>query len=706
MAKKREAPPLESILVANRGEIACRVMKTAKRLGIRTIAVYSEADSLAPHVDMADEAVCIGPPASSESYLRVDRILEAIQKTKAKSVHPGYGFLSERASFVQELEENGTIFIGPGSYAMNAMGDKIESKKIASQAKVNVIPGFVGEVNTDEDAIRIAREVGYPVMIKASAGGGGKGLRIAWNDEEVIESYHLSKAEAISSFGDDRMLIEKFVDNPRHIEIQLLMDQFGEGVYLPERECSIQRRNQKVTEEAPSSFIDEETRHAMGRQAVSLAKAVQYKSAGTVEMLVDSQKNFYFLEMNTRLQVEHPITEQITNLDLVEEMIRIAAGEPLRVKQEDVKIDGWAFESRVYAENPLRGFLPSVGLLTHYTAPDAYLSEKPEFQEAKALRIDSGIREGSEISMYYDPMISKLVTWGKDRPEAMERMRKALDCYKIRGLNHNLCFLRAVLDHPRFIEGNYNTKFIDEEYPDGYIQTIPTGKDRSNLLASTAVMQYLRVLRNETVTDQIESFKPTQNLKVVLQIGVDKSNLSDKSQTVSISCDYFDPLSAAGDGECIVDFLDESGDVTESVNVCWDWRDSIIMNTQVSYDNGDEEDVFVHMNEEKSTGFTVAYQGLEYDIRCLTPLQHDLGQHMIPKEAPDLSKFTLSPMPGRVISCFLKPGQTVEEGDKVLILEAMKMQNIIRAEKKGVVKSLGVEEGGQVDTDDVLIEWE
>eukprot|EP00009_Paramoeba_aestuarina_P008667 CAMPEP_0201523692 /NCGR_PEP_ID=MMETSP0161_2-20130828/20782_1 /ASSEMBLY_ACC=CAM_ASM_000251 /TAXON_ID=180227 /ORGANISM="Neoparamoeba aestuarina, Strain SoJaBio B1-5/56/2" /LENGTH=754 /DNA_ID=CAMNT_0047922883 /DNA_START=52 /DNA_END=2316 /DNA_ORIENTATION=+ len=712
---KRPPPPLESILVANRGEIACRIMRTAKKLGIRTIAVYSEADSLSQHVEMADESVCIGPPPSADSYLRIDRIMEAIQQTKAAAVHPGYGFLSERSAFVEELEKNNVIFIGPGSHAMNAMGDKIESKKIAKAAGVNVIPGFIGEVDDSDEVIRLSKEIGYPVMVKASAGGGGKGLRIAWNDEEVVEAFHVSKAEAIASFGDGRMLIEKFVDEPRHIEIQILMDQNQNGVYLPERECSVQRRNQKVVEEAPSPFIDEATRKAMGEQAVALAKAVDYKSAGTVEMLVDSKRNFYFLEMNTRLQVEHPVTEQISNLDLVEEMIRIAAGEPLRPKQEDIKPDGWSFESRIYAENPLRGFLPSTGLLTHYSQPGEYLEGHPQFDHPKALRCDSGIREGSEISMYYDPMISKLITWGKDRTEASDRMKTALDAYKIRGLKHNVNFCRDLLDNPAFISGKYTTNFIPEQYPDGFNEFLPTGKRRTNLIAASAVMQYLRTLKNETINDKVNSFEPVETQELYIQISTNDEN--DVFERVRITGDDYEPLGAIYDSVCDLQFVNEAGEAESSVGITWNWKDSTMFHAHI-YKDGVElledgsatepshDEIFVQMIEQRGTGFLVSLGGMEYTVKCLTPAQHELHKHMKEKEKPDLSKFLLSPMPGRVVSTHVEAGKKVEEGEKVVILEAMKMQNVLRAEKAGVVKAIHVQTDDQVADDEILIEWE
>lgn len=439
----------DKILIANRGEIACRIIRTCKKLGIKTVAIYSEPDKYSVHVEMADEAVCVGPAASSQSYLNIDKIIEVVKQTGAQAVHPGYGFLSENRRFQEALAAAGVKFIGPGTEAIQAMGDKISSKKIAKEAGVNIIPGFLGAIDNDPDLIRIANEIGYPVMIKASAGGGGKGMRIAWNDEEAVSGYRLSKQEAMASFGDDTMFVEKFIEEPRHIEIQLLADAHGNAVYLNERDCSIQRRNQKVIEEAPSTFLDAATRAQMGNQAVALAKAVGYESAGTCEFLVDKHRNFYFLEMNTRLQVEHPVTECITGLDLVEHMIRVATGEPLSFGQADVKLEGWAFESRVYAEDPLRGFLPSIGRLVRYVEPSG-----------ENIRVDSGVREASEISIHYDPMISKLVTYGATRNEALQKMREALDSYVIRGLTHNINFLRSLCDHPRFISGNINTNFI------------------------------------------------------------------------------------------------------------------------------------------------------------------------------------------------------------------------------------------------------
>ncbi|XP_039358553.1 propionyl-CoA carboxylase alpha chain, mitochondrial isoform X7 [Mauremys reevesii] len=478
----------EKLLIANRGEIACRVIKTCKKMGIKTVAIHSDVDSSAVHVKMADEAVCVGPAPTSKSYLNMDAIMEAIKKTRAQAVHPGYGFLSENKEFARRLASEGVTFIGPDTHAIQAMGDKIESKLLAKNAKVNTIPGFDGVVKDADEAVRIAREIGYPVMIKASAGGGGKGMRIAWDDEETREGFRFSSQEAASSFGDDRLLIEKFIDNPRHIEIQVLADKHDNALWLNERECSIQRRNQKVVEEAPSTFLDPETRRAMGEQAVALAKAVKYSSAGTVEFLVDTKKNFYFLEMNTRLQVEHPITECITGLDLVQEMIRVAKGYPLRHKQADIPINGWAVECRVYAEDPYKSFgLPSIGRLSQYQEP----------LHVSNVRVDSGIQEGSDISIYYDPMISKLITYGSDRAEALQRMEEALDNYVIRGVTHNIALLREVIIHPRFVQGDVSTKFLPDVYPDGFKGHKLTDLEKRELLAIATSLYMAEQLRSQ-----------------------------------------------------------------------------------------------------------------------------------------------------------------------------------------------------------------
>ncbi|HZD26973.1 MAG TPA: acetyl-CoA carboxylase biotin carboxylase subunit, partial [Alphaproteobacteria bacterium] len=488
----------EKILIANRGEIACRVIRTARRMGIATVAVHSEADAEALHVEMADEAIAIGPAAASESYLRMERIVEACRQSGAQAVHPGYGFLSENRAFAELLEKEGIAFIGPGVRAIEAMGDKIESKKLAQDAGVNTVPGYLGAIASPEEAVGIARDIGYPVMIKASAGGGGKGMRIAFTDDEVRERFVSAANEARSSFGDDRVFIEKFVTEPRHIEIQVLADGHGNCIYLGERECSIQRRHQKVIEEAPSPFLDPETRQAMGEQAVALAKAVEYRSAGTVEFIVDANKSFYFLEMNTRLQVEHPVTEMVTGIDLVEQMIRVAAGETLSIGQDDVRLDGWAIECRLYAEDPYRNFMPSIGRLSYCRPPQ---------EDGRHVRVDTGVVEGSEITMFYDPMIAKLVTWGQDRRGAIRTMVDALDGYYVRGISHNLSFLTALMRHPRFAEGRLTTAFIEEEYPDGFQGTPLEGELRDNLIAAAVLVHRRTMLREGDVSGQLPYYR-------------------------------------------------------------------------------------------------------------------------------------------------------------------------------------------------------
>eukprot|EP01027_Heterolobosea_sp_BB2_P013534 GEZU01019518.1.p1 GENE.GEZU01019518.1~~GEZU01019518.1.p1 ORF type:complete len:692 (-),score=254.09 GEZU01019518.1:116-2191(-) len=653
----------DKILIANRGEIACRVMQTCKRLGIKTVAIYSEADAAAKHVRMADEAVCVGPAPSSQSYLNVDAIMKAIKQTGAQAVHPGYGFLSENANFADMLEKNNITFIGPSSYSIRAMGDKIESKKLAKAAGVNTIPGFLGEVNTEDDVVRIANEIGYPVMIKASAGGGGKGMRIAWNDQEAKEGFRLSKKEAAASFGDDRMLIEKFIDNPRHIEIQIIADTHGNTVYLPERECSIQRRNQKVIEEAPSTALDPETRKAMGEQAAALARAVQYKSAGTVEMLVDSKKNFYFLEMNTRLQVEHPITEYITKLDLVEEMLRAASGRPLSVKQSDVKIHGWATEARVYAEDPYRNFLPSIGTLKTYIEPST---------ESGEVRVDSGITEGSEISIYYDPMICKLITHGNTRDESIERMKAALDTYVIRGVNHNIPFLRSVLENKRYLSGNISTKFIPEEYPEGFSGFQLNAEQNKQLVASAAVIELMRAQRAYTITGRLPSSIVPQHKDLVITV-------NEKDHQVHVSSDP-----ATGKYTVKVD----GEDVTMSPN----WP---VGNHIFTASAGQDKNVIVQVVKTKSNGYTLQFYGTQVQY-IQTPVPAVF----------DASKFVLSPMPGSIVSVNVKPGDKVIIGQEVAVVEAMKMQNVLRATRDGVVKAVFAKQGDTVAVEDKLVEFE
>uniref|UniRef100_A0A8C9WRK4 Propionyl-CoA carboxylase alpha chain, mitochondrial n=1 Tax=Scleropages formosus TaxID=113540 RepID=A0A8C9WRK4_SCLFO len=615
----------DKILIANRGEIACRVMKTCKKMGIKTVAVHSDVDSSAVHVKMADEAVCVGPAPTNKSYLNMDAILEAARQTGAQAVHPGYGFLSENKEFARRLAAHGVTFIGPDTHAIQAMGDKIESKLIAKKAKVNTIPGFDGVVKDAEEAVRIAGEIGYPVMIKASAGGGGKGMRIAWNDEETREGFRFSSQEAASSFGDDRLLIEKFIDNPRHIEIQVLADKHGNALWLNERECSIQRRNQKVVEEAPSTFLDPETRCAMGEQAVSLAKAVQYSSAGTVEFLVDSKKNFYFLEMNTRLQVEHPITECITGLDLVQQMIRVAKGYPLQHRQADIPINGWAIESRVYAEDPYKSFgLPSIGRLSQYQEP----------VNIPAVRVDSGIQEGSDISIYYDPMISKLVTYGSTRAEALQRMEEALDNYVIRGVTHNIPLLREIITHPRFVSGDISTKFLQEVYPEGFKGHQLSDSERWELLATAVALFVAAQLRSQRFL----------------------GNLSDELETCSHVCLPGNSL--------VCRFLQVDLD-GKRVDVSSEWNlASALLPVTV---NGTQRTV-------------------QYKLRVLSKLAAALNKHMPEKVPEDTSSILRSPMPGSVVAVSVKAGDTVAEGQEICVIEAMKMQNSMTAAKTAKVR--------------------
>uniref|UniRef100_A0A8C2I575 Propionyl-CoA carboxylase alpha chain, mitochondrial n=2 Tax=Cyprinus carpio TaxID=7962 RepID=A0A8C2I575_CYPCA len=625
----------DKILIANRGEIACRVIKTCKKMGIKTVAVHSDVDSSAVHVKMADEAVCVGPAPTSKSYLNMDAIMNAVKQTGAQAVHPGYGFLSENKEFAKRLAAEGVTFIGPDTHAIQAMGDKIESKLIAKAAKVNTIPGFDGVVKDAEEAVKIAGEIGYPVMIKASAGGGGKGMRISWNDEETREGFRFSSQEAASSFGDDRLLIEKFIDNPRHIEIQVLADKHGNALWLNERECSIQRRNQKVVEEAPSTFLDPDTRRAMGEQAVSLAKAVKYSSAGTVEFLVDSQKNFYFLEMNTRLQVEHPITECITGLDLVHQMIRIAKGYKLQQKQSDIPINGWAIESRVYAEDPYKSFgLPSIGRLSQYQEP----------LNLPNVRVDSGIQEGSDISIYYDPMISKLVTYGKTREEALKKMEEALDNYVIRGVTHNIPLLREIIVHPRFVSGDISTKFLPEVYPDGFKGHMLTAGERRELLATTAALYVAAQLRSQKFLGDLRvSIVPAESRQWELCVELDKGV-------------HMLGVSRAGNNYTVSEIV---------------------------------QNITSH-----------------FKLRVLSKLAAYLSKHMPEKIPEDTSSILRSPMPGSVVAVSVKPGDNVAEGQEICVIEAMKMQNSMTAAKTAKVKSVHCKAGDTVGEGDLLVELE
>ena len=665
----------EKILIANRGEIACRVIKTARKLGIKTVAVYSDADRNALHVRMADEAVHIGPPPANQSYIVIDKIMDAVRQTGAQAVHPGYGFLSERMDFAAALEAEGVVFIGPPSPAIEAMGDKITSKKIAQEAGVNTVPGYMGLIENADEAVKISREIGYPVMIKASAGGGGKGMRIAWNDAEAAEGFQSSKNEAASSFGDDRIFIEKFVTQPRHIEIQVLADKHGNYVYLHERECSIQRRNQKVIEEAPSPFLDAATRKAMGEQACALAKAVGYTSAGTVEFIVDGNRNFYFLEMNTRLQVEHPVTELITGIDLVEQMIRVAAGEPLPFAQKDIGINGWAIESRLYAEDPYRNFLPSIGRLTRYRPP----------VEGRTLgdgivRNDTGVYEGGEISMYYDPMIAKLCTWGATRADAIEEMRLALDTFEVEGIGHNLPFCSAVMDHPRFTSGNITTAFIAEEYPEGFNGVTLDARTLRRVAAATAAMNRVAEIRRTKISGTMDNHERRVGDAWVV-------NLQGESFPVTIAADR------AGS---TVTFADGTAHRVES-----DWTPGQSLARLMV----DGHPLVLKVGK-IPMGFRIRVRGADLKVRVQSPRQAELAALMPEKLPPDTSRFLLCPMPGLIVKISVEEGQEVQEGQALATVEAMKMENILKAEKKGVVKKINAQPGASLRVDDVIMEFE
>ena len=665
----------QKILIANRGEIACRVIKSAKLMGIKTVAVYSDADRNALHVKMADEAVHIGPPPAAQSYIVIDKIMEAIRATGAQAVHPGYGFLSENMNFAAALEKEGVVFVGPPSPAIEAMGDKITSKKIAMEAGVSTVPGYMGLIADADEAVKISQQIGYPVMIKASAGGGGKGMRIAWNDQEAREGFQSSKNEAAASFGDDRIFIEKFVTQPRHIEIQVLADKHGNCVFLNERECSIQRRNQKVIEEAPSPFLDAATRKAMGEQACALAKAVGYTSAGTVEFIVDGNRNFYFLEMNTRLQVEHPVTELITGIDLVEQMIRVANGEPLPFSQEDIKINGWAMESRLYAEDPYRNFLPSIGRLTRYRPP----VEGPTLGGG-IVRNDTGVYEGGEISMYYDPMIAKLCTWGPTRAEAIEEMRLALDTFEVEGIGHNLPFCSAVMDHPRFTSGNITTAFIAEEYPDGFNGAVLDGETIARVAASAAAMNRVAEIRRTKVSGTMDNHER--------RVGDDwVVTLQGVEHVVKIAADHDGSTVAFQDGT--------------TRRVTSDWTPGQPLARLMV----DGKPLVMKVGK-ISGGFRLRLRGADLKCHVRTPRQAELAKLMLEKLPPDTSKFLLCPMPGLVTKIMVNPGDEVQEGQALATVEAMKMENILKAEKKGVVKAVRAAAGASLKVDDVIVEFE
>ena len=662
----------KKILVANRGEIACRVFRTAKKMGIATVAVYSDADARSPHVLMADEAVRLGPAPAAESYLKADLILKAAKETGADCIHPGYGFLSERESFAKACADAGIAFVGPPPKAIAAMGDKIESKKLAKEAGVNVVPGFLGEIADTDAAVKIAGEIGYPVMMKASAGGGGKGMRLAWSEKDVREGFEATKREGLASFGDDRVFIEKFIESPRHIEIQVLGDQHGNIVYLNERECSVQRRHQKVVEEAPSPFVTPKMRKAMGEQAVALARAVGYYSAGTVELIVSGAdktgESFYFLELNTRLQVEHPVTEEITGLDLVEQMIRVAAGEKLAFAQKDVKINGWAVENRVYAEDPYRGFLPSIGRLVRYQPPLA----------GDGVRVDDGVAEGGEVSMFYDPMIAKLVTHGATREEAIDKQVAALDAFEIVGPGTNLDFLSALMQHPRFRSGNITTGFIAEEYPEGFHGAPASDEVLRTLAGVAAFAATAEADRARRVDGQLGGrLRPPADW--VVRIG--KTDHAATISTDGLTVDGADlPVAieyTPGDRLIVVEPLDEEAGTPLTVKLT-----------------------------RTRTGFTLNARGASHKVRVLPARIAPYAQHLIEKVAPDLSKFLIAPMPGLLVRLDVAPGDKVEAGQPLAVVEAMKMENILRAEKTATVKSVSAAAGDSLAVDQVILELE
>ncbi|MCX7176668.1 MAG: acetyl-CoA carboxylase biotin carboxylase subunit [Proteobacteria bacterium] len=662
----------KKILIANRGEIACRVIKSARKMGIKTVAVYSEADKDARHVEMADEAVCIGPPPSKESYLCIDKIIAACKQTGAEAVHPGYGFLSENPKFCAALEQAGIVFIGPKPHAMQAMGDKIASKKLAMAAKVSTIPGYTNVIEKVDDAVRIAAGIGYPVMIKASAGGGGKGLRLAFNDNEAREGYQSCRNEAKNSFGDDRVFIEKYIEEPRHIEIQVLGDSHGNIVYLWERECSLQRRHQKVVEEAPSPFLDAATRKAMGEQAVALARAVQYQSAGTVEFVVGGKdKQFYFLEMNTRLQVEHPVTELITGLDLVEQMIRVAAGEKLAFSQEQIKLEGWAMECRINAEDPFRNFLPSIGRLVKYIPPP----EEPAGL-ATRVRVDTGVYEGGEISMYYDPMIAKLVVHGATREQAIARMRDALNRFVIRGVSSNIAFQAALMQNPRFISGDFNTGLIAEEYPKGFNAASAPHDDPAMLIVVGAAIHRRYLERNTMINGQLpgHEYKPGNDFVVLL---------NDTQHAVVAT-----PVAGGVD----VDYAGEK----YAVRSPWQFGQPLYQGTL----NGEAICMQV---ERVGLRYRVFHWGTQADLIVLTAHAAALQKLMPHKAPPDLSKFLLSPMPGLLADICVAAGQEVKAGEKLAVIEAMKMENVLKAEQDGVVDKLLAKPGESLAVDQAII---
>ena len=670
----------KKILIANRGEIACRVIKTARRMGIATVAVYSDADRDALHVGMADEAIHIGPPEAVKSYLDIGKIVDAAGKAGAEAIHPGYGFLSENAAFARALKVAGIVFIGPNIRAIEIMGDKIQSKAFAAKANINTVPGHPGIVESAGKAVSISDEIGYPVMIKASAGGGGKGMRIAFSKDDVAQGFASARSEAKSSFGDDRVFIEKFIESPRHIEFQVLADAHGHVIHLGERECSIQRRNQKVLEEAPSPFLDEETRVSMGAQAVALAAAVDYQSVGTVEFIVDNDRNFYFLEMNTRLQVEHPVTELITGLDLVEHMIRVANGEPLSVAQEDVKFNGWAIESRIYAEDPFRNFLPSTGRLVRYRPPlETHDSDL-------TTRIDTGVYEGGEISIYYDPMIAKLVVHGPDREQAIDHMARALDSFLIDGIQHNIPFLSALMQHPRWCAGDLSTNFIADEYPDGFSPRLADGAGR-DLIASIAVA--------------VDHVSNTKRRHISLQMR-DEFDAFSERRVVRLGDNILKLRVSGGQGQPIVveraEGQKRKGKLFK-IESDW-WPGAALWHGMI---NGQPVEAQIRP---VLNGYNISHRGISALAYVYTEREAELAALMPIKEVPDTSRFLLCPMPGLVVSIAVAEGQQIRAGDHLCVVEAMKMENVLRAERDGVVRAIKVMPGDSLAVDAVIMEFE
>jgi propionyl-CoA carboxylase alpha chain len=669
----------QKILIANRGEIACRVIKTARRMGIKTVAIYSDADVDALHREMADESVPIGPAPAAQSYLVIDKVIAAAKQTGAEAIHPGYGFLSENAAFAEALNAAGIAFIGPKVRAIQAMGDKIESKKFAAEARVSTVPGYLGVIGSPAEAMRIAEEIGFPVMIKASAGGGGKGMRVAHSRAEVEEGFLSSQSEARSSFGDERVFIEKFVENPRHIEIQVLGDKHGNVLHLFERECSIQRRNQKVIEEAPSPFLDEATRAAMGAQAVALAKAVRYESAGTVEFIVDQQRNFYFLEMNTRLQVEHPVTELITGIDLVEQMIRVAAGERLPFAQGNLGITGWAVESRVYAEDPLRNFLPSIGRLVRYRPP------AEEARGGLTVRNDTGVYEGGEISLYYDPMIAKLVTHGPTREAAIDAMADALDAFYIDGIRHNIPFLAAIMHHPRWRSGELSTGFIAEEFPQGFTPRAPDPAERETLASIAVAIDHLGNQRRRQISGQMSGQPVRFRESRMVEIGGETLHLR-------VSGGFGEPTS--------IERLDGRSGAGRTITVASDWWPG-----QPVWQGAVNGEALTVQVRPIPNGVELSHAGIVAPARVYTEREAQLAALMPEKKSADSAKTLRCPMPGLVRAINVVEGQEVKTGEALCTVEAMKMENILRAERDATVKSIKAKPGDSLAVDAVILEF-